>query len=95
MMFTMLKKTFTSSLKTKLAALVLKKDLKLMKNELDYAEYGGALLFGLKAPVVKAHGSSNPRAIFSAIRQTVTMVEHRVTDTIAETMADLHQVEEE
>lgn len=95
MMFSMLKKTFMSSLKTKIAALVLKKDLKALKNELDYAEYGGALLFGLKAPVVKAHGSSNPRAIFSAIRQTVTMVEHRVTETIAETMAELHQVEEE
>ena len=34
----------------------------------------GAALFGLKAPVIKAHGSSNDQSIFSAIRQTREMV---------------------
>ena len=32
----------------------------------------------LKAPVIKAHGSSDAKAIFSAIRQTREMVEHQV-----------------
>ena len=41
---------------------------------MDYSEYGGAALFGLKAPVIKAHGSSNDQSIFSAIRQTREMV---------------------
>lgn len=92
-MFKMIKATFMSSLKTKLAAAVLKKDLKGLKDQLDYAEYGGAALFGLKAPVVKAHGSSNDRAIYSAIKQTMTMVEHRVTETIAETVQSMNNVE--
>lgn len=92
-MFKMLKATFMSSLKTKLAAAVLKKDLKGLKDQLDYAEYGGAALFGLKAPVVKAHGSSNDRAIYSAIKQTMTMVEHRVSETIADTVQSMHDVE--
>ena len=51
---------------------------------MDYSEYGGAGLFGLKAPVIKAHGSSDANAIFNAIRQTREMVEHRVTGTIQE-----------
>lgn len=92
-MFKMIKATFMSSLKTKLAAAVLKKDLKGLKDQLDYAEYGGAALFGLKAPVVKAHGSSNDRAIYSAIKQTMTMVEHRVSETIADTVQSMHDTE--
>ena len=47
---------------------------------MDYSEYGGAGLFGLKAPVIKAHGSSNANAIYSAIRQTREMVINDVVD---------------
>ena len=57
-----------------------------MKHTMDYSEYGGAALFGLKAPVIKAHGSSNERAIFNAIRQANMMVKHQVCETIAETI---------
>ncbi|MTW85281.1 phosphate acyltransferase PlsX [Virgibacillus dakarensis] len=81
-MFSMLKQTFTSSLKTKLAASMVKNDLKGLQGKLDYSEYGGAGLFGLAAPVIKAHGSSNRRAIFNAIKQACHMIEHNVTDTI-------------
>ena len=51
---------------------------------MDYSEYGGAGLFGLKAPVIKAHGSSDAKAIFSAIRQTREMIENQVIGTIQE-----------
>ena len=60
---------------------------------MDYSEYGGAALFGLKAPVIKAHGSSNDKAIYSAIRQARMMVEHNVCDTIAETIAQMPKAE--
>ena len=45
---------------------------------MDYSEYGGAALFGLNAPVVKAHGSSNEIAILHTIRQTKEMIEKNV-----------------
>ncbi|WP_442599465.1 phosphate acyltransferase PlsX [Neobacillus sp. D3-1R] len=80
--FKMLKGALTSSLKSKLAAAVLKPDLKVLKNKMDYSEYGGAGLFGLKAPVIKAHGSSDAQAIFSAIRQAKEMVDQDVTPLI-------------
>lgn len=91
--FKMLKDSFMSSTKSKLAAVLVKNDLKQLKDKMDYTEYGGAALFGLKSPVIKAHGSSNPKAIYSAIRQARIMVEHNVCETIAETIAQMPKTE--
>lgn len=81
-MFKMIKAELMSSFKSKMAAAVLKPNLRQIKNKLDYSEYGGAALFGLKAPVIKAHGSSDSQAIFSAIRQTREFVQAEVVTTI-------------
>ncbi|WP_019242345.1 MULTISPECIES: phosphate acyltransferase PlsX [Bacillus] len=81
-MFKMIKDAMMSNLKSKLAAAVLKPELMKIKQKMDYSEYGGAGLFGLKAPVIKAHGSSDSNAFFNAIRQTKTMVQHEVAPTI-------------
>lgn len=85
--FSMLKEELTSSLKTKLATGVIKPQLRNLKNKLDYSEYGGAGLFGLKAPVIKAHGSSDQNAILNAIRQAKDMVEKEVIQTIETTIS--------
>lgn len=82
--FKMLKTTLSSSMKSKLAAAVIMPDLKKLKAQMDYSEYGGAGLFGLKAPVIKAHGSSNSNSLYNAIRQTRDMIEKEVTKTIKE-----------
>lgn len=84
--FTMLKEVYMSSMKTKLSAALVKNELGGLKKKMDYSEYGGAGLFGLKAPIIKAHGSSNAHAIFNAIRQARTMVQYEVTETIHETI---------
>ncbi|ANB59561.1 phosphate acyltransferase PlsX [Anoxybacteroides amylolyticum] len=81
-MFTMLKEALTSSFSSKLAAAVLKPKLLDIKKKMDYSEYGGAALFGLNAPVIKAHGSSDANAIFHAIRQAREMVLHHLAETI-------------
>ncbi|KIL50435.1 phosphate acyltransferase [Jeotgalibacillus alimentarius] len=82
-LFGMLKETFTSSVKTKLAAGLVKNDLRNLKGKLDYTEYGGAGLFGLNAPVIKAHGSSNANAVYNAIKQAHTMAEYDVSGKIS------------
>ncbi|WP_144509287.1 phosphate acyltransferase PlsX [Bacillus sp. FJAT-22090] len=84
--FTLLKEAFNTSTKTKISALLVKDQLRGLKTKLDYSEYGGAGLFGLKAPVIKAHGSSNAHAIFHAIRQARTMVEYDVCGIIQSTL---------
>jgi glycerol-3-phosphate acyltransferase PlsX len=82
--FSLLKKQLTSSFISKLAAAMLKPKLLGLKKQMDYSEYGGAALFGLKAPVIKAHGSSDEHAVFSAIRQTREMVANNMVATITE-----------
>ncbi len=58
-----------------------------MKKSLDYSSAGGAVLFGLKAPVVKSHGSSDAKAIFSTIKQVRTMLETQVVGQLVEEFA--------
>lgn len=84
MVFSLLKEQLTSSLTAKLAAGMLKPQFRNLKEKMDYSEYGGAGLFGLKAPVIKAHGSSDANAVFHAIRQAKEMVDNEVTKTITQ-----------
>jgi glycerol-3-phosphate acyltransferase PlsX len=88
----MLKSALTSNMKSKLAAAVLKPQLKEIKVKMDYSEYGGAGLFGLKAPVIKAHGSSDPNAVYNAIRQAREMVNNDVCKTIQKTIEKTNSV---
>lgn len=66
-----MKKMFFKSLKTKLAALLVKDGLKDLKKVMDSNEVGGTALLGISKPVIKAHGSSNDYAIKNAIRQAI------------------------
>lgn len=80
--FSMLKKEFTRTLKNKIAAFMLKSGLKKFKKNLDYSEYGGAPLLGVKGAVIKAHGSSDANAIKNAVRQAKAFVENNVIEKI-------------
>lgn len=93
-MFKMIKESLMSNFKSKLAAAALKPELMKIKTKMDYSEYGGAGLFGLKSPVIKAHGSSDANAFFNAIRQTKTMVQHEVAPTIQTYMSQYKEKEE-
>lgn len=68
--------------KSKIGALLIKDSLKDLKSKMDYSSFGGAVLFGLKAPVVKTHGSTGPEAVAHTIRQIHTMVESNVIDEL-------------
>jgi glycerol-3-phosphate acyltransferase PlsX len=79
-----MKKMFTKSLATKIGALLCKAGIADFKKLLDYRETGGTLMLGLTKPVIKAHGSSDARAVRSAVRQAIQAVESGVTETIAQ-----------
>ena len=81
-LFTSLKEEFTKSFKSKIGALMLKSQLKSFKGKLDYREYGGAPLLGVRQPVIKAHGSSDAFAIKNAIKQAKTFIEMDVINII-------------
>ena len=69
MMSNGIKDIFKKNLLTKIGALLVLKQLNEFKKKFDYKEYGGAPLLGISKPVIKAHGSSDARAIKNAIRQ--------------------------
>ena len=92
-LFRQLKTVLSSGgLKAKIGAFLLKNDLRGLKKTLDYSDVGGAVLFGLQAPVVKTHGSSDAKAVYSTIRQIRTMLE---TDVIRKSVVELSELEEE
>ncbi|MDR0690794.1 MAG: phosphate acyltransferase PlsX [Streptococcaceae bacterium] len=74
----------SQGVKGKLGALLLKDGLKSMKTKLDYSNAGGAVLFGLKAPVVKTHGSTGPKAVAKTIAQIHTMLKTDVVGQLVE-----------
>ncbi len=77
-----LKDMFTKSLLTKIGALFLMQQIKSFKKSMDYKEYGGAPLLGIQKPVIKAHGSSDAKAIKNAIRQAITFAESNMIQEI-------------
>ncbi|AQP54069.1 phosphate acyltransferase [Vagococcus penaei] len=67
-----------SGFKGKMGALMMKDSLMNLKNQMDYSNHGGAVLFGLKGAVIKCHGSSDPESIKSAVRQINQMQQTNV-----------------
>jgi len=63
-------------------ALLMRKVFKLLKQEIDYAEIGGAPLIGIKGCVIVSHGKSNPKAIKNAIFQAINYVDTGVNEHI-------------
>ena len=93
-LFGLIRTELTKSVKNKLAAGVLKPSFRDIKAKMSYSEYGGAGLFGLKAPVIKAHGSSDAHAIFHAIRQAKLMVDQQVAALVKSELSKMPQFEE-
>lgn len=81
-----LKQDLLSSTMSKLGAILVKPSLRKFKKRLDYGEYGGAMLLGVNAPVIKAHGSSDSLAIKNAIKQTKNIIDNNVVELIRENM---------
>ncbi|HET9065847.1 MAG TPA: phosphate acyltransferase PlsX [Gemmatimonadales bacterium] len=64
-------------------------ELRPLTRFLDYGEYGGAPLLGVRGVPIICHGSSTPLAIQNAIRTAIESVEGKLTEHIAAEMAAL------
>ena len=82
-LFGLIKNVFYKSTLNKLAALAVKKDLGGLKKMLDSSEVGGAPLLGVNGTVIKAHGSSDAKAVKNAIKQAVKFTETGVVEKIS------------
>lgn len=83
-LFKLIKNVLKKNIFNTLAAAIIKKDLYALKSMMDSSEVGGALLLGVSKPVVKAHGSSDAKAIKNAIGQAKLIVENKVIEKIAD-----------
>jgi phosphate acyltransferase len=77
------KKEFKSSIRTKVGYLLSKPVFDKVKQKLDYAEYGGAFLLGVKAVTIICHERAKPRAIMNALKMARDLAVAGVNDKIA------------
>lgn len=82
----MIKQELTSDLRGTLGALLAKPSLTRFKSRLDYREYGAAPLLGVQGICLKGHGSSNARAIYSALRVAKEFVDSQLIAEFNEKM---------
>jgi glycerol-3-phosphate acyltransferase PlsX len=85
----------TRTLVRKIGALLTKRAFDDLKKRMDYSEYGGAPLLGVKGGCIVCHGRSNAKAIKNAIRVARDFATNRIDVKIQERVADLHKRERE
>ncbi|MFW2331553.1 MAG: phosphate acyltransferase PlsX [Nitrospinota bacterium] len=81
-----LKGIFASSLRGKLAYLLLKNDLSEMRKSVDCTEVGAAPLLGVNGAIFIGHGASDPKSILNAIKAACKFIERDVNDHIKVTL---------
>ncbi len=85
-MMKVIKKGLMSSLKSKIGALLIKKDLKATLKGFSLDDYGGAPLLGLNGLVIKTHGSSKAIEIKNSVLQAITFKEQNINSKIKEAL---------
>ncbi|WP_105615898.1 phosphate acyltransferase PlsX [Vallitalea okinawensis] len=85
-LFSAIKNELKTSLRFKIGALLLKPMFKSIYKRFDASEVGGTVLLGLNGLVVKAHGNSDGKAVFNAIRQAKNFIQSDVNKSIVENL---------
>ena len=85
----LLRRSFSSSLRSKFGFLISRPATELLRHRLDPNNHNGALFVGLNGVVVKSHGSASPRGVAHAIEITARLLEENLTERIAADLADV------
>lgn len=85
----LLKRAFTSSLRSKFGFLISKPATELMRHHLDPNNHNGAVFLGLNGVVVKSHGSANDKGVANAIGVAAKLVSDNITQRIASDLATI------
>ena len=83
-----IKSMFMSSIKGKLAGLLMKSKIGDLKKKIDYDSAGGAPLLGVRKPVMKAHGSAGYKSVCSAIIQVIDYIDSGITIKIGKSLVE-------
>lgn len=82
MMSQLMKDAFKKNIITKVGYLFAKSGINELKNKMDYKKVGGALLIGVNAVVIKAHGNSDGPAFYSAMKVGYNLMRKQVVEEI-------------
>ena len=85
----LLKRSFASSLRSKIGFLISRPATELLKTHLDPNNHNGAVFLGLRGVVVKSHGNANPLGVANAVHVTARLLEDDLTDRIAHDLASV------
>lgn len=91
MVMGLVKEAMTSSFKSKMGALLMKKSIYGLKHKMDYHAYGGAAFLGVNKLVVKTHGSSNEVSTKASINNIIRMHEHNIIEQIKSGIASAEE----
>ncbi|EAJ1254441.1 phosphate acyltransferase PlsX [Campylobacter lari] len=84
----LLKQEIQKSFLAKLGYLLAKPAFNELKTHIDYEEYGGAPLLGVKECVIISHGKSGPKAIKNAIFQALNFAQSNINQTIEKELSN-------
>jgi len=90
---TTLKEELTRSWKRKIGAVLARSAFDGLKKRMDYSEYGGAPLLGVKGGCIVCHGRSNAKAIKNAVRVARNFAINHIDEKIGSRVNDLHKRE--
>ncbi len=90
---TTLRQEMRKTLPRKIGGLLAKSAFEGLKKRMDYSEYGGAPLLGVKGGCIVCHGRSNAKAIKNAIRVARNFAINRIDEKIMTKVSDLHKRE--
>jgi len=82
-----LRKTYKSSFASQVGYLLSKGAMKGIRQKMDYAEYGGAPLLGVRGVCVIGHGRSNANAVKNAIRVAAGLARARINERIEQELS--------
>jgi len=85
--FGLLRKSLKSSLVSQFGAMLSQGAFKGLKKTIDYTEYGGAPLLGVRGVCVIGHGRSNANAVKNAIRVAAGLAKSRMNEKIEEELS--------
>jgi phosphate acyltransferase len=82
----LLRESLKSTVTSQVGALLSRKAFNEFKKRLDYSEYGGAPLLGVRGVCIVGHGSSNEKAVMNGIRVTAEFAQAEVNSGIEATL---------
>jgi glycerol-3-phosphate acyltransferase PlsX len=85
----LLRRAFTSSIRSKFGFLISRPATELMRHHLDPNNHNGAVFLGLNGVVVKSHGSANAKGIANAIGVAAKLVTNNITQRITDDLAQV------